>query len=92
MTTAYKAELVEWVDSSGDGSWHALGDAVADTISSISSIGWVIGETETALTLAQSIDGAHGSDRRRSMVDNTVTIPKVAITSRKVIRGMMYAD
>lgn len=88
----WQAEVVEWIDSQGDGSWHPLFEAKAEEVSRITTVGYVIGETDEAVTLAQSIDGKGGNERRIAMVDNTITIPKVAITKRTPIDGVTFSD
>ncbi len=84
-------EVIEWVDSQGDGSWRPLGEAAKSDMSRCTSVGYIVGESDDAVTLAQSIDPGV-EDERRAMVDNTVTIPKVAITSRKVLEGWAFDD
>ena len=77
-------EVVTWVDSAGPDSWTSTLDAVAERVSVITSVGFVIFEDEEQLTLCGGIDSKH-SDRHLEMVHKVICIPKVAIRSRLVI-------
>lgn len=75
-------EYVEWVDSAGSDSWVSRGELndVAK-VSRVRSAGILVAEDDESITLAEGVDETHNN------VHHPITIPKLAITSREVIRG-----
>lgn len=72
------AEVVKWVDSCSPRTWTPRSDLKGYLPSSIVSVGFVVDEGETHLTIA-----GHWSPE---CVDGILCIPKAAITSRRVLR------
>ena len=79
----YQLELVTWVDATAQSGWHKLPfpDEIPCLICKTS--GFIVAETDTAIRLACSLGDIDGPDEQGSEI---VTIPKVAIQSRQVLR------
>lgn len=79
-----KMMYVEWVDSAGTNGWctphevEAAGEPMA-----CSSVGFFVKETKTAIVLAQNRSEAKNTARPWGEL---MTIPKVAVITRKVLR------
>lgn len=70
---------VKWVDSqsTAEGTWHTARQ-IDDKVKPCHSVGWVLKETKTSITLVGSHVGEeYGGD---------ITIPKVAIIKKRRIR------
>ena len=87
MTSPYgKLELVEWIDSHSGNGWTRMEDfdeKAALSMTPLHSVGWAIAENDEALCLAQSV----GNPSNTEQFNGTITIPKVAIKSRKKLNG-----
>ena len=85
LTKLHKVH-VTWIDSSGgDTGWEPVEnlDDVHCNIIICESLGWVLKETDDALTIAHNVsDGHSGAEAQFTM---GMTIPKVAIIKRKNI-------
>ena len=79
----YQLELVTWIDSSAEGGWHKLPFPKTITCLTCKTAGFVVTETDTAIRLACSVADIDGPEEQASEI---VTIPKVAIQSRQVLR------
>lgn len=64
---------IKWIDSSHYGGWHEIKEHKFLTVENMSceSVGFLIGESEHAIELAQSTTDEE--------IDNIMVIPKVAI-------------
>lgn len=71
---------VEWIDSSGTSEWLFHKEVFSIPPNKISSIGYLLEETEDYLVLVQSI----GSDKDNLQYQGTMTIPKGCISGRRV--------
>lgn len=75
-------ELITWRDAGGDAnkdlSWAAATD-IDDDNPIITSVGWIVKETENNVTVAMDFCGADGMTHTRSR------IPKGMIVSREVL-------
>ena len=71
--------LIIWLDSHCVAGWHT--DEPATAPLTCRSVGWVIDENETAVVLAPHITEEPLPQRL-----GEITIPKVAIVARKVLR------
>jgi hypothetical protein len=76
----YDLESVEWIDSAGYGRqfWHSLDDH-DHSIVYINSVGYVVHETDLIITLIMNISTSGN-------VIGDMTIPKCAITKRKILK------
>ena len=74
-------ELVEWIDSAGETGWGRL-SAHRLTYMNCQTVGFVVHETDAEVGLMQSHDDQEGDSRG---YHNLMVIPKVAITTRRVI-------
>jgi hypothetical protein len=76
----HKLELVTWRDAGGeDSGWKSPSD-IGDDNPIITSVGWVVKETDNNLTLAMDLaDDGETNGRSR--------IPKGMIVSRKELKG-----
>jgi hypothetical protein len=74
LATTCKIVYVEWVDAVADVGWE---DTVKTEIHPCSSIGWLIGETDDAICLANTVSMEASNAR--------IHIPKAWIKNRKVI-------
>ena len=75
-------ELIEWIDSTGFTGWNKMEDVRGLKALHCRSIGYVLHENDEALYISGSLDGQEGTSLR---VMDALAIPKVAITSRRVI-------
>lgn len=76
---------VEWVDSAGSHRWTDTAELRKFRPSRCKSVGFVIDEADDYVHLVQSLDppmDANDSDNG----DNTICIPKVAITKSVTLR------
>jgi hypothetical protein len=62
--------VVTWIDSCVDSDWSNTTDFTAATVQ---SVGWLLGQTDTLITIAQSLDGDGNSGER-------LTVPVVSVT------------
>ena len=77
-----KAVYVEWDDSSSCGSsgaWAHKRDAVIEKPIRCKTVGFILDETDTHITLISTSDG-------ENHVSGDMTIPKSAIRKRRVVR------
>ena len=79
----YQLELVTWVDASADGGWRKLPFSSKITCLICKTAGFIVTETDTALRMACTIGDIDGPDAQGSEI---VTIPKVSIQSRQILR------
>ena len=79
----YQLELVTWIDASAEGGWHK--SPFPDKIHCIicKTAGFIVTETTIAIRMACSMGDIGGPDEQGSEL---VTIPKVSIQSRQVLR------
>ncbi len=79
----YQLELVTWHDSTAEPGWHKL--PFPDTVHCLmcKTAGFIVTETDTAIRMACSLGDIGGLDEQGSEI---VTIPKVSIQSRQVLR------
>ena len=79
----YQLELVTWIDATAKSGWHSL--PFSDEIPHLvcKTAGFIVTETDTAIRIACSLGDIDGPDEQGSEI---VTIPKVAIQSRQVLR------
>lgn len=84
MKKRIHAYTVNWRDSCSLRGWQRLNDP-DHTESVISSVGWVIKETKTEVTLTTSVSG-HGS------VMDALTIPREAITKMTRLKYHIAVD
>ncbi len=76
---------VEWVDSAGISRWQDLATLRKSRPSKCMSVGFVLDEGDDFVNLVQSLDPPlHGDDSDNG--DNTICIPKVAITKMTTLR------
>jgi hypothetical protein len=78
---------IEWLDSAAMHGWQALGEVREHaTLVVIQSVGWVIHETDDAITLVAHIhkDVPENGDVR--LATDPLTIPKGVIRERRVMR------
>ena len=73
-----KAVYVEWVDAVTGEGWIDKDDAIGEC-PIIKSIGFVVGESKTAITITHSVDDEHDN------VSGHIRIPKAWIKRRKKI-------
>lgn len=79
--------LVEWIDSHGGGTWTSLAELESDfaTPCKCRTVGWLVAEKNGVIVLAASLSGE--SDPGIKLSGNGhMTIPKVAITKRTILR------
>jgi hypothetical protein len=77
--------LVVWVDSHGGGSWQHFVEVPAVPLAlSCETIGRLIAESDTAITIAHSVGDR--TDFSEAQVCGTMTIPKLAVISRKTLK------
>ncbi len=74
----HRAILLTWRDSCSERGWNRMTDPECKKVSIITSLGWIVGETETEITITTSITD-HGSAM------DPLTIPKECITRRKIL-------
>ena len=79
----YQLELVTWVDASSDGGWRTLPFPKKITCLICKTAGFIVTETDTAIRMACTIGDMDGPDAQGSEI---VTIPKVSIQSRQILR------
>jgi hypothetical protein len=72
------AYLVKWRDSCSVRGWNSMASA-GDEVTTITSVGWIVRETKTELTITTSISD-HGSAM------DPLTIPREAITKKTRLR------
>ena len=83
----HKLIFIEWVDSSRHGgAWeHYTKDQFnKDTSLYCHSVGWLVGETKTQITVAQTISIDDHPERDQMLY--LITIPKCAIVSRRELK------
>ena len=79
----YQLELVTWIDASAESGWHKLPFPDKITCLICKTAGFIVTETDTAIRIACSMADIGGPEEQGSEI---VTIPKVAIQSRQVLR------
>ena len=72
----YPVKSIVWHDAQGDGGWTYLDDLPEPTL--VSSIGYVLRETEDYTTITASITEARD---KRLIADNPISIPRKCIVS-----------
>lgn len=86
MKTNLKKVYVEWLDSARGYDWTLLSDVDFKPVE-CETIGWLIAETDTYITVGQTIG------YEPEQVCNTMTIPRCAITRMSpVIRECDLTD
>jgi hypothetical protein len=70
--TADRIVFVRWIDSNGPSGWHH--DPVDNEPSRCRSIGWLLAESDEAITIASHLDGDPIKSR-----DGEFTIPRCSI-------------
>ena len=80
--SAFPVEIryIEWLDSLSGTGWTSEANVLAEVVSRCYSAGFVLKETNDAITLVQSID-PEGKN-----VDNYLVIPKFAIVHEATVR------
>lgn len=79
-------EIIDWIDSASGAGWRMLKEARGDRPMWCRSVGWVIAEDETFVTLVSSVGGSQGNaEPHQGNCD--ITIPKFAITKRSRLDG-----
>lgn len=73
-----KAIKVEWIDSAGGSGWEFLEDHKEEPVH-VTTYGFLVKEAEQYITIAQNY--ATETVQAREQIDNTISIPKCAITS-----------
>ena len=76
--------LVTWLDSSGTGRWTSLTELRSERPRRITSVGFVLCESEDHVTLMQSHDPPIDDDHLANG-DNTITIPRFAIVESETV-------
>lgn len=78
---------IEWLDAAAVHGWQDL-DTVTDDASPIviQSVGWVLRETDAAITLGAHLHKDIPQNGAVRQVTDALTIPKAAITVRRVLR------
>lgn len=71
----HHAYVIKWDDSAALKGWRAMAHAAQHCTAEITSIGWLVAETKTHMTITTSIAGD-------GQVMDALTIPKAAITKR----------
>jgi hypothetical protein len=75
---------LEWIDSASSDGWQPLAGYEHGPIY-IQSVGWLIHEDDAVVTLASNIGRqANGNDPNQAC--GWISIPKAAITQRRVMR------
>lgn len=72
----HPAVLLTWRDSCSERGWNRMTDPESKTVSIITSVGWIVDETDGEITITTSITD-HGSAM------DPLTIPKECIVKRK---------
>jgi hypothetical protein len=82
MTVEPRPVRVTWLDSVGDSSWRSLDAALSelDYRNECVSVGFLIGESELGIMLAQSFDDQDGDN-----VADTLFIPRPAVLEVKAL-------
>lgn len=73
-----KTLKVEWIDSAGGAGWEFLEDFKEEPVH-VTTYGFIVNEAEDFITLAQNY--APQTVQSREQINNTISIPKCAITS-----------
>ena len=82
-----KLAWIEWDDSHSGRGWQDIDVARSNCEQLLCrSVGWVIAETRTHVTLAGSV-AFGGTDGAPSQVSGEITIPKCSIVRRRGLRG-----
>lgn len=77
---------IHWVDSFGcSSSWESLEDLEAPRPLDVYSVGWVVLESDTAVTLVPHIHGGRESVGAVPSGCGDMTIPKLAIMKRVIL-------
>lgn len=84
--SSMEIRYVEWLDSAGLSRWTPIKELQRRSlVSRCLSVGFVLKEDDDQVTLLQSLDPGQleGDDDNG---DNTITIPKIAITASTILR------
>lgn len=74
---------IEWADSGSHGMWVDLSELTEDFGVECVSVGWLLSENDASITIASHLAlDIHGVADQAS---GDMTIPKVAITKRRVL-------
>lgn len=75
-----KLLYVTWIDSASpsDSSWHKAEELNLEVLT-CRTVGWLVAETNTSISLSSSV-------MENGALYGTITIPKVALITRKVVR------
>ena len=79
----YQLELVTWIDASAESGWRTSPFPKKITCLICKTAGFIVTETDTAIRMACTIGDIDGPDAQGSEI---VTIPKVSIQSRQILR------
>lgn len=76
---------IEWVDShsTSDGAWHSLDEARSSPNLNLHTVGYLIEDSKSYLTLVGSLSLVGD---KVSQVSGDMTIPKCAIVKRRTLR------
>lgn len=76
---------IEWVDShsTSDGAWHSVDEARSSVEMSQHTVGYLIEDTRSWITLVGSLSLVGD---RVNQVSGDMTIPKIAIVKRRTLR------
>ena len=79
----YQLELVTWVDATSESGWHMMPFPEKIPPLICKTAGFIVTETDNTIRIACSLGDIGGPHEQGSEI---VTIPKVAIQSRQVLR------
>jgi hypothetical protein len=78
---------IEWIDSAAMQGWRAIDGIKEDaTVAVIQSVGWVVTETEQAITLVAHMHKDIPQNGTVRYGSDPMTIPKGVIKERRVLR------
>lgn len=81
----YPVVLVQWVDSASPRSgWGALSSHIYHGVTMCTSVGFLVHESETDITIASSVARCE-IDEEDPAVNDSMSIPLIAIVSRTVL-------
>lgn len=92
--TPFRMVEVDWLDSQGDSSWQSVSSALADAEDDTllhHSVGYLLAENDRYVLLAQSVNDGDDEDRRRTMVADTLQIPRAVVLEVRDLTGRKAA-
>lgn len=84
MTGKHHAYVVKWRDSATLRGWHRI-DSQNDGVSVITSIGWLVRQTRSEITLTTGISES-------GMVIDQITIPRETVTKMTRLRNYVAGE